>query len=35
MFNLWDLKKKNEDKYGVLSVEGFSLKSVTQWSKPQ
>jgi hypothetical protein len=23
MFNLWDLKKKSEEKYGILSVEGF------------
>jgi hypothetical protein len=26
MFNLWDLKKKDENEYGVLSVENFVNK---------
>lgn len=34
MFNLWDLKKKNEDKYGVLTVEGFMGKeTLTKYGK--
>lgn len=34
MFNLWDLKKKDQKDYGVLTVEGFLNKdTMTKYGK--
>ena len=34
MFNLWDLKKKEDKEYGILTVEGFLNKeSMTKYGK--